>query len=833
MNWRWICGWLMIWGCLAVTGQVRVQGVLGSDAPIRFSQLGSAGGLNQYMSESWGVVGVGVVNDEDQPVDVLAAFGFSRDPDVQFARRIWIPPQTVRRTWVPVKLPRLPSSRETVACYGMLIDDRSGAEVVLRAGHEEVQHSALLRVNKDGAVTGALIGEGDSDSEFDEPDYAYEAVIALRTTRGHRRGLALIHDRDLPPLRDVFDGLDQLVLWNDHFANDVAILSALRAWLIDGGELWIMLDRVDFAGVERLLGEAFTCQLVSRVELDQVVIQSAGLPPPGLSPPAVAPPPESYEQPLDFARVIVTGLEVTHTVQGWPAAFWRPVGRGRVVFTTVAGRAWIQPATARRDRWDPNRMTDYEPKRQLDELPLFQGRTRPLASPGVFRDYLSEKIGYRITSRGPVSVILGLFCGGLLLAGVALARRRRLEHLAWIAPCLGLLAAVPLAGLGMRSQRAVPATVGEAQFLEVAQSADQITATGLLACYDPAPATGAAGARQGGVFAPDETPAAGTTRRMVWTDLDQWHWENLRLTTGLRTASFQWASDLSERLQVRGTFAPEGFVARWTGKTLSLTDAVIAVPGQPCLAVRADGPRLLAGPRDVLAKGRYVEGRWLSDEQHRRQAVMERILQPSVGQMRELSQSLLLGWSDAVDMGFQFSRHQARFGTALWSLPLTIDRPPGGTRVVIPASFLQFSAGVRPTDASSSPLYNRRTGVWIPSQKATQTWLRFQVPEAVLPLQIQSARLTVQITAPNRTVQIVRRVDERTQSLRKVDNPIGQIELTLQGATLPELDAAGRLLLGIFVSVMADEANQQRASVWKIDTVQLEVAGTVLPEQAE
>lgn len=115
MNWRWICGWLMTWGCLAVTGQVRVQGVLGSDAPIRFSQLGSAGGLNQYMSETWGVVGVGVVNDEDQPVDVLAAFGFSRDPDVQFARRIWIPPQAVRRTWVPIKLPRLPSSRETVA----------------------------------------------------------------------------------------------------------------------------------------------------------------------------------------------------------------------------------------------------------------------------------------------------------------------------------------------------------------------------------------------------------------------------------------------------------------------------------------------------------------------------------------------------------------------------------------------------------------------------------------------------------------------------------------------------------------------------------------------
>jgi hypothetical protein len=228
-----------------------------------------------------------------------------------------------------------------------------------------------------------------------------------------------------------------------------------------------------------------------------------------------------------------------------------------------------------------------------------------------------------------------------------------------------------------------------------------------------------------------------------------------------------------------------------------------------------------------------VEGRWLSDEQRRRQAVIEEMLRPEAEQVRELSPPLLLGWGDAVDMGFQFPRHRERFGTALWSLPLKIDRTPGGTRVVIPSPFLQFSAVNRATGENTSPLYNRRTGVWISSQKPTETWLRFEVPEAVLPLRMDRARLTLQITAPSRTVQIVRRVGERTQPLRKVDNPIGQIELTLEGATLPELDAAGRLLLGILVSAMTDEATQPPASVWKIDSVQLEIAGTVLPDQRE
>lgn len=317
MFWRLACGCLMSWVCLAATIQARAQGPSGASAPIRFSRLGSPSGANQYTSESWGVVGVDVVNSQAEPAEVLAAFGFSRDPDLQFARRIRIPAHAVRRTWVPVKLPRLPPSRESIECFGLLIDDRSGREVVLRPDYEGVQHSTTLRVNQDRPVTGAFVADADEDAG--EVDYAYEAVIALRTARGYQRGLAWIQDRDLPALHHVFDGLDQIVLWDDRFASDVAILSALRAWLNDGGQLWIMLDRVDFDGVERLLGETFTCQLVNRVAWHEVTIQDVA-PPPGTAPPST----QQYEEPQDFARVLVNGMRVTHTVQGWPAAFWRP-----------------------------------------------------------------------------------------------------------------------------------------------------------------------------------------------------------------------------------------------------------------------------------------------------------------------------------------------------------------------------------------------------------------------------------------------------------------------------------------------------------------------------
>ena len=78
---------------------------------------------------------------------------------------------------------------------------------------------------------------------------------------------------------------------------------------------------------------------------------------------------------------------------------------------------------------------------------MLQIRNASLGQPSLFRTYLSERIGYRIASRGSVSTVLGLFCAALLLSGVALARWRRLAHLAWVAPGLALMAAVPWSDL--------------------------------------------------------------------------------------------------------------------------------------------------------------------------------------------------------------------------------------------------------------------------------------------------------------------------------------------------------------------------------------------------
>ncbi len=789
-------------------------------APIRFRQLGVPAGLYQYVSGAWGVVGVEIINAEDQPVEVLAACAFSPDPDIQFARRVGIPPRTKRRTWIPVQLPHVPSNRESIPCYGLLIDDRSGREVVLRREQEGVQHTELLRVNHDRPLSGFFVDET-KEFRWGEVDYAYEAAIAYRTSRGFQRRMIPIQVRDLPPLPELLDGLDQIVLWNDRFASDAAILGPLRKWLHNGGELWVMLDRVDPVNVEKLLGQSFACQLVDRVELHEVTIQDARE---GVSAMSTV----VYEQPVSFVRVLVDDLHVTHTVDGWPAAFEGSVGRGRVLVTALDARAWIEEPRMARPSWDATRMSDYWPNEHLQSLNLLVNDRSPLGEPSIFRDYLSEKIGYRIASRSSVSTLLGLFCGALLLAGVGLAWRRRLEHFAWIAPLLAAAATIPLAALGLQAQRAVPSTVGQAQLLEVSDGADQVLASGLLAFYDPAMNVPVCGVMRGGVFHPDEDAVVGTMRRMVWSDLDRWRWDNLRPTAGLWMADFQWSDELDQRLAVQGTFSQRGLVAAWVDEPLPLTDMVIVLPGTPCLAVRVDNADLVAGPADVLPPGRYVAGQWLSDEQRRRQAALEKLLSSDSVGGQLVPRPLLLGWSDPLEMDFQFPASARPVGAALWAIPLNIRPARSGASVVIPSPFIGLRVTSMAEGHEASPLYDHHRGQWISSRVRSELWLHFQIPTAVLPMEPDRGRLTLHVTAPDRTLEIRRMQDLQIHRIDSIQNPIGVINVPLSGDSLPPLDDRGRLTIGLAVSGIQDQTGTVAEQVWKIERVQLEVAGTTM-----
>ena len=90
---------------------------------------------------------------------------------------------------------------------------------------------------------------------------------------------------------------------------------------------------------------------------------------------------------------------------------------------------------------------------------------------------------------------------------------------------------------------------------------------------------------------PDMTGMEGKTRRMVWTDLDEWRWENLPESAGLMNATLQQSSSLSERLEARATFGPEGLSGRLHASPAhDPSDAMLATrEGRIGVELRDDG----------------------------------------------------------------------------------------------------------------------------------------------------------------------------------------------------------------------------------------------------
>jgi hypothetical protein len=424
-----------------------------------------------------------------------------------------------------------------------------------------------------------------------------------------------------------------------------------------------------------------------------------------------------------------------------------------------------------------------------------------------------------------VLAVLALFCLALVLAVGVLVRLRRLDRLIWIAPCAALAAAGPLFWQGWHASRAVPATVAELQLLRVSDIADRVAGYGLIASYQPlSPAPPAAEA--GGTLAVQDSGAWRPSRRMVWTDLDRWHWPRLRLPPGLQFLSFRQRLTLSEPVQAVGTFTATGFEGRLSGPVPSPADAILAIPRRPCLAVTISDGRLSATRQDVLPRGQYSAGGVLSDEQRRRQGVYQQLLQDSPLETPFLTRPTLLVWTPPLDLHFAHPSQAERRGAALWSIPLTLQRPPAGTRLVVPAPFVSYRTVAGPGGEGASPLLDPRTGQWLDSAIGTRTWLHFQVPAELRPLELQTARLTLQLTAPGRTVDIVPAPRVSPQVPMRRTNPIGRLQFELTGDALPP-EPDGGWLLGILVSDLIGADERDQAARWKIDDLQLEIRGRI------
>ncbi len=229
--------------------------------------------------------------------------------------------------------------------------------------------------------------------------------------------------------------------------------------------------------------------------------------------------------------------------------------------------------------------------------------------------------------RGTIALVLGVSLLAALALGIGLRKASRPELLGWLGPAAALGATGVFLALGEASRRAAPATLAVAQVVDAVSGKEEAAVHGLMALYRPESGSVEVGAKEGGFFDLDMKGSEGKDRRLIVTDMDAWHWENIALPAGVRFASFHTTLPSSKPLAAVAHFGPDGVEGHITGSFEDLADALLSTPSGRNLAVhlQPDG-RFLARGQDILPKGQFLASAVLNDRQQRRQEIYPRFL---------------------------------------------------------------------------------------------------------------------------------------------------------------------------------------------------------------
>ncbi|MGM0491288.1 MAG: hypothetical protein ACQESR_31565, partial [Planctomycetota bacterium] len=807
-------------------------------------QLGATAGARRYRPGRWGLVEFHAINSTDEMAEVQGVLRFVEDPTIQFSRRASIPPHSVFRSTCPVLVPEsIPDHTRNMEVLTEQIEPPRGTDSKTARTPQEVRMSAKPILLDREKPTVGMISElqrmpphrhkssfhtapFELDPAADRP--AYEMVLAAKRAQNLSRRVSVFDPEDLPASPACLDVLDVLVLSSDRLAADPAGISMVRDWVLGGGVLWIMLDEVQEKTVSAVMGDAFSCSIVDRVQLTSFRLRDANALERDRGEQM------EFESPVSFVRVVPEEVTTRHAVNGWPASFWQPFGAGKVYFTTLSPNAWMRPVTAEdpppRSRSDA---TDFFPRHALQQVAsaCFIQREQPPLDTETLTPFLSRQIGYRILGRGTVSAVLVLFCLALIGAGWWCFRVGRPERVLWVAPVVAGGCGLFFLIAGTITKKSVPSTAATMSRVTLERGVGVGHSSGLVAIYNQGASQDRMGARRGGLFFPDMTAMSGRNRRITWTDEGAWHWEDLVLPPGVRTAPFQRAVDMETAMDCRARFGPDGLRGRLEPLATSRwEDAIIAVSQGNVMAVSIDAEgRFHGGPDDVLARDAYVSGSLLSDEQVRRGAIYNRLVS-AAGGGEFPPRPLLHVWSDPWELGFFFPQ-DTRIDSTLVSIPVRLERTKPNSRVLIPAPFVVYRSVAGP-DGRPSVAYSNMAGKWVECKLATTQWLRFQMPLSVLPLQLEKASLSLGIRAPSRSVEIVVPVGDELEVVRRWSHPIGTYGCTIEGQERLGLDKDGGLRLGVRVSEdeAAEPGKPMAQATWKIERVQLEVGGRVRGE---
>ena len=298
------------------------------------------------LTVGWGTLKFTVINQATTARDARVVVMFPDEPSVQYGRDQWVPARASLDSWLPIG--RAPKAQYTEGCelHALLYDRTSGEDVLILPASEEKIRSRLLRHRPRLPSTASLVDPPPS-GPTQAIDWMSEEISTLvhtaRSTVALPEDLAVLPADPLPTHMEAFDGTDHVVVATNRLLADPAGCRMLRHWAEQGGRLWFMLDRVEPETVAAILGGDLQFEVIDRVGLTSVNLHRVGI--------KAQVDEREFERPVDLVRMApAENDQVISIVNGWPAAFVRSFGRGRIVFTTLGARAWTRKRNSMRER---------------------------------------------------------------------------------------------------------------------------------------------------------------------------------------------------------------------------------------------------------------------------------------------------------------------------------------------------------------------------------------------------------------------------------------------------------------------------------------------------
>lgn len=761
----------------------------------------AVGGIGIYRPEAWGAVKISLRNAQDREVNLLTTTHFQGDPTLQFGRRFWMPPQSRMVIWHPIRMPaaKLANSEsgdETERFFELqsqVLNTEGDTETLAISDTGALHFDQAFRISDDSPTTAVIGKPVVEESIWTVAPNPFDVLLTARYERGMIRNLTILGDEQAPAGEEVLDALDQLVIFDDRLLNDLAGITAIRRWVTGGGRLWIMADQVRPELLTALLGDEASFSVVDTVELTHVNVVPA-------TPTGVAPFEGELEKPVSMVRVLAEGLTPAYLCDDWPAALWKPFGAGRILVTTLGPEGWMRP----RQENDPppdngtSFKTSYFPGQPLSALSVefFVKQPAPALPVAAAEQNVQSLIGYRIPSRGLVVGSLLAFTGMIVGGGVWLSRRGQLERLGLAIPLFSLVIAGVLLGAGIQTRSEIPSDLAAVQLVQPVPGSEDVRISGAAGIFtkDDGQASERRG-NSGGWGMPDMAGLEGTTRRLVWNDLDQWTWEKLSLKPGLRTMPFQSASHLDRPVRASASFANGALAGQLQlPDGLDAGDAILATSsGRIGLTLSRDGRWSVA--QEQLGPGQFLAATVLSDEQQRRNHLMSQILAPSAEQLPPPVPTIY-AWTQPWSQGLVQS-DSAPIGSAVVAVPVQWLPTPPGTTFTIPQAFLTYREIRGPDGSRPSGFFDARSRQFVEKSGPNSGWVAFDLPPELLPLQTRQVDVTFRVTGPMGRLELSAFQDGQLKSLRVWQNPVGTLQHTVEDGNLMPIDSSGRMFFRV------------------------------------